>query len=241
MIFQNPEDLDDFVGMRLVHDAHTVLIRGSGVDCVAFHPTPEPAGRLIVMLASRMLWDKGVKEFVEAARLIRGEDQTPRFVLVGAPDVGNPGAIPVAQMTAWSDEGAVEWWGQRDDMPSVLAQASIVVLPTTYGEGVPKILLEAAAAGRPIVATDMRGCREIVRPSVTGFLVPPGDSTALALAIKRLLASKDLRATFGRAGRSLAEAEFAESVIVAQTLAVFRTVLSDGRFDGDPDRARDLT
>ena len=103
---------------------------------------------------SRMLWDKGVKEFVQAARLIGAEDVSPRFVLVGEPDLGNPGAIPVSQLQAWSDEGTIEWWGQRTDMPAVLAQASVVALPTTYGEGVPKILIEAAAAGRPIVASN---------------------------------------------------------------------------------------
>lgn len=224
-LFQNPDDLDDFVRMGLVRDGQAVLIRGSGVNCATFHPTPEPAGRPVVLLASRMLWDKGVKEFVEAARVIRAEDMTPRFVLVGEPDFGNPGAIPVAQMQAWSHEGAVEWWGQRDDMPAVLATASLVVLPTIYGEGVPKILLEAAATGRPIVATDVRGCREIVRPGVNGMLVAPGNGAELTRAIKALLASRDLRSQFGRAGREIAMAEFAEELVIRKTLDVYRDLL----------------
>jgi len=225
-IFQNPEDLSDFVGMGLVRKDQAVLIRGSGVDCARFQPSPQPTGRPIVLLASRMLWDKGVKEFVEAARLIRAGDQAARFVLVGAPDVGNPAAIPVAQLQEWVSEGTVEWWGQRDDMPAVLASASIVVLPS-YGEGLPKVLLEAAAAARPLVATDVRGCREIVRPNVNGFLVSARDSVTLAEQIRRLINAPDIRARFGAAGRKLAETEFAEPVIVEQTLAVYRQLLGD--------------
>jgi len=229
-VFQNPDDLNDFVRMGLVQDGQAVLIRGSGVDVSAFHPTPEPSGPPVVLLASRMLWDKGVKEFVEAARLIRARSQAPRFVLVGQPDVGNPAAIPVAQLEAWTAEGSVEWWGQRDDMPSVLSSATIVVLPS-YGEGLPKVLIEAAAAARPVVATDVRGCREIVRPDINGSLVSARDSVTLAREIERLLDAPDLRARYGRAGRRLAETEFAESVIVEQTLAVYRQLLND-RFWG---------
>ncbi len=224
-LFQNPDDLNDFVRMGLVRSSQAVLIRGSGVNCATFHPTPEPAGRPLVVLASRMLWDKGVKEFVEAARLIRAEDESPRFVLAGTPDFGNPGAIAVTQMQTWSSEGAVEWWGHRSDMPAVLAQSSVVVLPTMYGEGVPKILLEAAAAGRPIVATDVRGCREIVRPGINGMLVAPGNGTELANAIRVLLESRDLRERFGRAGREIAVAEFAEETVVRRTLDVYRDLL----------------
>ena len=226
-VFQNPDDLSDFVRMGLVGNGRAVLVRGSGVDCDAFHPTPEPTGRPVVLLASRMLWDKGVKEFVEAARILRSKDATPRFVLVGEPDLGNPGAIPVAQMEEWSREGTVEWWGQRQNMPAVLAEATIVVLPTAYGEGVPKILLEAAAAGRPIVATDVRGCREIVRHGRNGVLVPPGDSATLAEAIQSLLSSADLRATFAQAGRRIAETEFEESLIVNETLSVCGQLMND--------------
>lgn len=224
-VFQNPDDLNDFVRMGLVKGGQAVLIRGSGVDVSAFHPTPEPTGRPVVLLASRMLWDKGVREFVEAARLVRAEDETPRFVLAGEPDFGNPGAIDTAQMEAWSREGAVEWWGQRDDMPAVLGQASMVVLPTAYGEGVPKILLEAAACGRPIIATDVPGCREIVRHGVNGMLVALGNGPQLVEAVKALLASRELREQFGRAGREIVLAEFSEERVVAQTLAVYRDLL----------------
>jgi len=225
-IFQNPEDLNDFVRMGLVRSDRAVLIRGSGVDCARFHPVPEPQGSPVVLLASRMLWDKGVKEFVEAARIVRAEDRAVRFVLVGEPDVGNPSAIPVTQLEEWSAQGVVEWWGPRQDMPVVLSQASIVTLPTVYGEGVPKILLEAAASGRPIVATDVRGCREIVRPGVNGVLIAPGRSPELAKAIQDLLASSELRTQFGEAGRRMASAEFADDIVVGRTLEVYRDLVA---------------
>jgi len=227
-IFQNPDDRADFTRMGLVHQDVSVVIRGSGVDCAAFLVAPEPAGVPVVVLPARMLWDKGVREFVEAAHLLRAAGREARFVLVGAPDTGNREAIPVERLDAWTREGPVEWWGHRRDMAAVLAGASVVVLPT-YGEGLPKVLVEAGAAGRPIVATDVRGCREVVRPGVNGLLVPARDSTALARAIERLLQSPELRARLGRAGRLLAETEFAESVVVRQTLAVYRQLL-DGRW-----------
>ena len=227
-IFQNPDDRADFTRMGLVHQDVSVVIRGSGVDCAAFLVAPEPAGVPVVVLPARMLWDKGVREFVEAAQMLRAAGREARFVLVGAPDTGNREAIPVERLDAWTREGPVEWWGHRRDMAAVLAGASVVVLPT-YGEGLPKVLVEAGAAGRPIVATDVRGCREVVRPGVNGLLVPARDSTALARAIERLLQSPELRARLGRAGRLLAETEFAESVVVRQTLAVYRQLL-DGRW-----------
>lgn len=226
-VFQNPDDLADFVEMRLVSRNRAILIRGSGVDCEQFHPREAPTGRPIVLMAARLLWDKGVSQFVEAARQVRKSDAAVRFVLVGEPDFGNPEAVAVAQIGAWVQEGAIEWWGRRDDMPEVLAKATVVVLPTMYGEGVPKILLEAAASGRAIVATDVRGCREIVKHGINGLLVPPGESVMLGDAIQRLLASPDLRAEYGRAGRGLAETEFAESLVVGQTLAVYEELLSD--------------
>jgi len=227
-IFQNPDDREDFIKMGIAREGVTVLIRGSGVDCTAFPPVPEPEGVPVVALPGRMLWDKGVREFVAAARTLRSAGRVARFVLIGAPDQGNREAIPVAQLDAWAREGLVEWWGHRRDMAAVLAGATIVVLPT-YGEGLPKVLLEAASVGRAVVATDVRGCREVVRPGVNGLLVPARDSQALAQAIERLLIGKELRTRFGEAGRRLAETEFAEPVVVKQTLAVYRELL-DGRW-----------
>jgi glycosyltransferase involved in cell wall biosynthesis len=223
-IFQNPDDRDDFVRMGLVGERTTVLIRGSGVDCATFRWVPEPEGVPTVVLPARMLWDKGVREFVEAARTLRARGHVARFVLVGAPDDGNREAIAREQLEAWSREGVVEWWGQRSDMPAVLAGATVVALPS-YGEGLPKVLVESAAAGRPVVAADVRGCREIVRPGINGLLVAARDTAALADAIERLLTSPSLRAELGQGGRRLAETEFAEPVVVEQTLVVYRKLL----------------
>jgi glycosyltransferase involved in cell wall biosynthesis len=148
-----------------------------------------------------------------------------RFVLVGRADDENPTGVPEAQLKAWVAEGAVEWWGNRGDMHDVLAQAAVVVLPSFYKEGLPKVLLEAAASGKPLVATDIPGCREIVRPGVNGILIPPRDVPALTAAVERLLAAPGLRASLGAASRALAEAEFTEARVVGQTLAIYRELL----------------
>jgi glycosyltransferase involved in cell wall biosynthesis len=223
-IFQNPDDRDLFVGARLLSAEQAILIRGSGVNCDIFVPQPEPDGIPVVMLPARILWDKGVGEFVEAARLIRQHDTPVRFVLVGAPDPGNPAAVPTATVEAWVREGVIEAWGHQRVMPEVLSSATLVVLPS-YREGLPKALLEAAACGKPVVTTDVPGCREIVRHNVNGLLVPVRNAPALADAIRLLLQSPPLRQRFGRAGRLIAEREFAEDLVIDQTLAVYRRLL----------------
>lgn len=223
-IFQNPDDLAKFVGWGLLPRERAVLIRSSGVNCRQFAFTPEPEGTPLVILPSRMMWDKGVGEFVKAAELLRARGYQARFALVGGSDEGNTTAVPEATLRHWHEAGVVEWWGHRADMPQVLAQSAIVTLPTTYPEGVPKALLEAAATGRPIVATDAPGCREIVKSGVNGFLVGRGDAEGLADAIARLLDSPELRAEFGRAGRELAVEEFSEERVVEQTLQVYEQV-----------------
>jgi glycosyltransferase involved in cell wall biosynthesis len=223
-IFQNPDDRGLFVSARLLRAEQTVLIRGSGVNCATFVPRPEPDGIPVVMLPARILWHKGVGEFVEAARLIRRHDIPVRFVLVGDTHPGNPADVPPATLEAWVREGVVEWWGYRPDMHEVLHSATIVALPS-YGEGVPKVLLEAAACGKAVVTTDVPGCREIVRHDVNGLLVPVRNAPALADAIRLLLQSQPLRQEFGRAGRLIAEREFAEHLVIGQTLDVYRRLL----------------
>jgi glycosyltransferase involved in cell wall biosynthesis len=223
-IFQNPDDRELFIRSGLLRPDQAVLIRGSGVDCNAFLPHSEPADVPVVMLPARILWDKGVGEFVEAARLIRKHDSRARFVLVGDPDPGNPAAVPTAMLEAWMREGVIDSWGHQRDMPAALGSATIVVLPS-YREGLPKALLEAAACGKPIVTTDVPGCREIVRHNVNGLLVPVRNAMALADAIGLLLQSPPLRAQFGHAGRLIAEQEFAEHLVIEQTLAIYRGLL----------------
>jgi glycosyltransferase involved in cell wall biosynthesis len=224
-IFQNPDDRDDCVRWRIVRPAQTVLIRGSGVDCATFKATPEPDGVPVVMLPARMLVEKGVREFVQAAGVLLASGQRARFVLVGDPDPGNPGSIPAMQLVEWTRQG-IEHWGHHIDMASTLPRANIVVLPA-YREGLPKVLLEAAACARAIVTTDVPGCREIVREGVNGFLVPARDSDGLANAIAKLLGSPDLRGQLGRAGRDIAVKEFAVEIVVEKTLALYRALLGD--------------
>jgi glycosyltransferase involved in cell wall biosynthesis len=222
IILQNPDDLSMLVEAGVADPERTDLILGSGVDVEEFQHFPEPDGDTTVMMSSRMLWDKGVGEFVEAARRLKSEGIRARFVLVGDSDTENPGTVPGSRLKAWNDEGAIEWWGHRNDMPAVLAQANIVCLPSYYREGIPKSLIEAASCGRPIVTTDSPGCREIVRDGENGFLVPVRDSAALAAAIKKLTDDPPLRRRFGARGRELVVKRFSLEKVIADTLAVYR-------------------
>jgi len=224
VIFQNPDDIEEFIGRGLVKRSSTALIRGSGVDVELFRYTPEPIGVPMVMLASRMLRDKGVVELVDAARLLRKWKVNCRVVLVGEPDPGNPATVTTEELFFWVNEGVVEWWGQKEEMEKVLPLAAIVVLPS-YREGLPKVLLEAASAGRPIVATDVPGCREAVHEGNNGYLVPPQDHFQLAEAIRRLVEDPVLRARMGANSREMAIKEFRIERVVANTLSVYDELL----------------
>jgi len=226
-IFQNPEDLKLFIDAGVIKSEKTALIRGSGVDTARFIPLPELGGIPTIALASRMLWDKGVGEFVEAARMLKKNGIGCRLILVGNPDPENPASIPKNTLCGWHAEGIVEWWGYSEDMPEVFLQANIIVLPTTYGEGVPKILIEAASCGRPIVATDIPGCREIVRHNENGFLIPPHDSKALADTLKTLIEDPKLRERMGIRGREIVKDEFSEEIVVNQTIELYKKILRD--------------
>lgn len=220
LILQNPDDAAMLVSAGLVVPSRIRLIRGSGVDIERFVPTPEPGGSPVVMLPSRMLWDKGVGEFVAAAGALRARGVVARFVLVGDGDVDNPASISDAQLKAWHDSGLMECWGRCEDMPTALRQAHIVCLPS-YREGLPKVLLEAAACARALVATDAPGCREIVRHGQNGLLVPLRDAPTLADAIERLLGDPALRLRFGQKGRQMVESEFSEAKVAQETLGVY--------------------
>ncbi len=225
LIVQNEADARLLRETAIGVPARTRLIRGSGVDTLRFAPSALPASTPLVVLPARLLRDKGVAEFVAAARLVRGRGSHARFVLVGPCDPDNPAAIPEAQVRAWTVDGAVEWWGPRADMPDVYAQATIVCLPS-YREGLPKALLEGAACARPLVATDVPGCREVCRQGQTGLLVPPRDAAALAAAIERLLGDDDACRRFGTAGRALVEHEFSSERIADETMALYADALA---------------
>lgn len=220
VIVENPSDQAQMLALGLAPDQIT-QVPGAGVDMAEFAPVPEPDGPPLVIMAARMLWAKGVGEFVEAAKLLKARGVAARFALIGTPDGENPSSVPLAQLEAWQRSGAVEWWGRRDDMPAVFAESSIVCLPSAYGEGVPKVLIEAAAAGRPIIATQIPGCREIVHDGESGLLVPPRDAPALAEAIAALLGDKAQRLSMGRRGREIAAAGFGVERVVEMTLAVY--------------------
>jgi glycosyltransferase involved in cell wall biosynthesis len=224
LIVQNPDDLMLLTQQHIVDAERMVLIRGSGVDLSRFQATPEPLTAPLVVLPARMLRDKGVEEFVDAARRLTQEGIDARFALVGDPDPHNPAAIPQRRLMAWADEGVVEYWGWRDDMAQVYAQSSVVCLPS-YREGLPKALLEAAACGRPIVTTDVPGCREIVSDEDNGLLVPARDSWALADALRRLITDRSLRQRMGQRGRQRAIDEFSIERVIAETLALYRECL----------------
>lgn len=226
LILQNRDDMAQFAREGLATRESIVLIRGAGVDTARFMPMAEPAGVPLVMLPSRLLWDKGVGEFVEAAALLRRQGVTARFVLVGDGDCENPASVPPEQLESWRREGVVEWWGRQENMPTVLGQAHIVCLPTYYREGLPKMLLEAAACAKPIIAADVPGCREIVLPGENGLLVPPRDAEVLAAAINNLLEDAELRQRMGAAGRRLVEREFAQEIVIEQTLRLYREMLA---------------
>jgi glycosyltransferase involved in cell wall biosynthesis len=221
VIFQNPDDLSLFLQMRLVKPAQTTLIRGSGVAVERFLPKEEPPGIPLIILPARMLWDKGIKEFVEAARHFKTKGIQARFALVGSPDPGNPRSVPVEALENWHRAGTIEWWGWCEEMASVYQTAHIVCLPTRYGEGTPKSLLEAAACGRPIIATDVPGCREIVQDGYNGYLISTLDPDALANALQKLIEDPGERQRMGKNGRQLAVAEFALNRVIEETLSVY--------------------
>jgi glycosyltransferase involved in cell wall biosynthesis len=224
VIFQNPDDLQMFLDNDLVRRETTVMIKGCGVDMTTFAPVDPPDEPLVVMFPARILGDKGIHEFIHAARALKTAGTSARFVLVGRRDPANPTDVAETAIRAWESEGLVEWWGFRTDMPAVLTQAHIICMPS-YREGLPRGLIEAAACGLPIVTADVPGCREVVRHGETGLLVPVRDGRATAEAIGKLLDDPELRQAMGRAARQLALDEFTVEAFVADTLATYDAVL----------------
>ena len=224
LILQNKDDLEYFLKNKLVNNDNVAIIRGSGVNIEQFTFMNEVKDTPIVMLASRMLWDKGVGEFVDAAKILKDKKINARFVLVGENDPENPASIPEGQLNEWHESGVIEYWGEQTKMHEVLPRASIICLPS-YREGLPKVLLEAASCSRPIIATDVPGCREIVHNGKNGILVPIKNSNSLANAIKELIDNPEKRKSMGTNGRRLVENEFSEEIVVSQTLKVYQELL----------------
>jgi glycosyltransferase involved in cell wall biosynthesis len=225
VIFQNPDDRASLAKLAHLPGSKAVMIRGSGVDLAQYDHTPLRSGVPVVLLAARLLADKGVREFVQAARLLKQRGASARFCLVGTVDRANPTSLTDAELAQWASEGVVELWGHRSDMPLVLAAAQVVVLPSYYGEGLPKVLIEAAACGRAVVTTDHPGCRDAIDPSVTGVLVPVRNASALAEAINELLNDPERCRAMGNAGRALAERAFDIRQVVAAHLRIYQELI----------------
>jgi len=224
-LVQNTDDLKTLRAAGIGDETRTVLIRGSGVDTARFTPQPEAPGVPVAAMVSRLVGLKGVPDLVEAARRLKHRGVPIRIALVGSPDPDNPTALSEGEIRAWVAEGIVEWWGQRSDIPQVWAEAAIAVQPSRGGEGVPKSLLEAAACARPLVTTDVPGCRELVTDGVNGLLVPPIDPVALADALEKLARDPELRRRLGHEARATVETHHTDTAVASATLDLYRRAL----------------
>ena len=220
VIIENNDDFNNLVAGGFAKNDSIALIKGAGVDTEKFDYKPEPDGQVRVIMVSRLLRDKGVQEFTDAAKLVKARESTVQFVLVGDVDDGNPTSLTAEQLTELRKSRDVTWLGARTDISDLLAASHVACLPS-YREGLPKSLIEAASAGRPILTTDVPGCREVVTHMVNGLLVQPRDVTALASAIEKLVNDPKLRQSMGKENRHKAESEYANEIIIAQTHGVY--------------------
>jgi glycosyltransferase involved in cell wall biosynthesis len=224
-LVQNPDDRALLSGLGIAAE-RIVLIPGSGVDVERLRPMPEPPGPITLGFVGRLLDDKGIRVLVAAHRLLRAKGLAVDLLIAGTPDPANPASVSRSEAESWAREPGVTWLGQVDDIASVWARAHIAVLPSRR-EGLPLSLLEAAACGRPMVATDVPGCREVVIPWHTGFLVPPDGPGGLAAAIEILAETPELRERFGSAARRLTEERFAAAAIGRAAVALYVRLLSE--------------
>ena len=226
ILFQNPDDKALFTKHKIIYPKHAFIIKGSGVDLQQFNSTLISKGQIKVILIARMLWDKGIREFVDAATILHKQGVIAEFILVGSVDPGNPKSILTEQLKQWHSDGVVNWLGEQSNIAQLLIESHIVVLPS-YREVLPKSLIEAAAAGRAIVTTDVPGCREVVQDGENGFLVPVRDAKELAAAIKKLINNPGLLITMGKKSRLIAEQEFSIDQVVSKTLGIYSKIVSD--------------
>lgn len=223
-ILQNQDNINLFEKLRIVRPGQTQLVKGSGVEISEFMPMPYPTGTPKIILPARLLWDKGVGEFVAAARAIKAQNIKADFILVGDIDPHNSASVSYQNIQQWVSEGLVEHWERQDNMPQIYQQAAVVCLPS-YHEGLPKVLMEAASCARPVIAFDVPGCREIVKEGINGFLVSFGDQLGLEKAIMKLINNTDLCIQMGKKGREMVEAEFSDEKINAATFEIWKETL----------------
>jgi N,N'-diacetylbacillosaminyl-diphospho-undecaprenol alpha-1,3-N-acetylgalactosaminyltransferase len=244
VIFQNEDDLELFQRSSIVDSRKGILIKSSGVDVEKYSSTnvrqdaldelhreldiAEDRRQVVVSLISRLLWDKGVREFVEAARVLKEEYPDTLFLLVGPIDTGNPAAVSIDYVEHAERERLIRYLGERRDVPEILHISDVATLPSYYREGIPKVLLEAMSMEKPIITTDSVGCREVVEEGRNGFLVPIKDHAALASAIERLINDEELRVKMGKYGREKVLREFDERIVVSETLQLYEELLALG-------------
>jgi glycosyltransferase involved in cell wall biosynthesis len=228
IIFQNGDDLRFFSGSGATFTKKSTIIHGSGVDLSSYAYLPEPTGTPVVTLAARLLIDKGVEVFVKASEILKERKINVRFWLIGEPDPENDNSVTIQQLENWQSLGLIELFGYREDMPSLFSQSNIVILPSFYGEGLPKVLIEAAACGRAVITTDHPGCRDAIDPGKTGILVPTRDPESLADAICSLLENPTYRNNMGVLGRRRAENMFDVRQVVAEHMCIYEELLEKG-------------
>jgi len=225
VIIENSDDFKYLVEKKFVKSTNISLICGAGVNLKIFCQVPEPVDGIVITLIARMLRDKGIEEFVESASALKRKFPDAVFRLVGDVDTGNPASLSLERIREWQKGGSIEWLGRRDDIPEIIGESNIICLPS-YREGLPKTLIEAAAVGRALVATDVPGCREVVEHGVNGLLVPPRNPIALAEALALLILNPEMRTRMGVESRKRAETEFGSDFINQQTLQIYASVLT---------------
>lgn len=242
VFFQNAFDRDEFVESGRVNATVSAVLPGSGVDLAKFPIRPaRNAPDFLFLFAGRLLRPKGLAELVRAAQSIKCKDRVIRIRVAGAVDPGNPASFTADEIRNWAEEGLIEFVGHTDDVGSLIADADCVVLPSYYREGVPRILLEAAASGRPVITTDAPGCRDAIVAEKTGFLCKPRNAESLAAAMRSMLAVPAVElAAMGRRAREHIEKNFSEEIVIKTYLTALRRAIMRGaaaaRFDSDEDR-----
>ena len=223
--FQNKDDYHHFLARGLVKSEKAKVVSGSGVNCEVFQPQASREhptnGSVTFLLSARLLWEKGIAEFVQAARLVQQAYPTTEFQLLGRRDERNPNVVPREVLDQWEDENIITWLGEVSDVRPIVAKADVVVLPTYYREGVPRALLEASAMGKPIIATDTVGCRDVVEQEKSGILVPVKNPQALASAMIRMIENPGLRSSMGKAGRERVVEKFNEQLVIDDILECY--------------------
>ena len=227
VIFQNNNDLRSLLNWGVISTRKSILIHGSGVDLDAYSYLPELKGIPVISFAARLLVDKGVEVFVKASEILQKRKINARFWLIGEPDPGNINTVTEKQLRGWESAGLVELFGYREDISNLFSKSNIVTLPSFYGEGLPKVLIEAAACGRAVITTDHPGCRDAIELNKTGMLVPTRDAVALANAISFLLENSALRNDMGKSGRKRAEDIFDVRQIVAEHIHIYEKLLEE--------------